>query len=65
MCLINLPWLLIFLQGPRNNITFVVNGMVYQQLYVPIDGIYYPRKSIFVQMIHESQGENLELAWQY
>ncbi len=53
------------LQGPRNHITLVVNGMVYQLLYVPIDGIYYPRKSIFVQMIHESQGENLELAWQY
>ncbi len=29
----------------------------YQRLYVPIDGIYYPRKSIFVQMIHEPQGE--------
>jgi hypothetical protein len=49
-----------FLQDPRIDITFIVNGTIHQCFYLLINGIYL-RWSIFVQVIHEPQGEK----WQH
>ncbi len=45
-----------FLQGPRSDVNFIVNGTIYECFYLVVHVIY-PKWSIFAQMIHEPQRE--------
>jgi hypothetical protein len=53
------PLLSNLLQGAGHDMTFEVNGHVYNRYYLLTDGIY-PQWSCFLQPIHEPQGEKKE-----
>jgi hypothetical protein len=53
------PLLSNLLQGAGHDMTFEVNGHVYNRYYLLADGIY-PQWSCFLQPIHEPQGEKKE-----
>jgi hypothetical protein len=50
------PLITNLLQGPTQDMDFVVNGNTYPKYYLFANGIY-PRWNMFDQTIHEPQGE--------
>jgi hypothetical protein len=50
------PIIINLLQGPAQDMDFVVNGNTYPKYYLCANGIYF-QWSIFVQTIHEPQGK--------